>query len=62
MSKGVVERYLNYAIYTISVDLSTIDTGMDELESEGKMLGERGWARKCRSLGQATDATKGIGR
>ena len=61
MRESVVERDLDDAIYAISINRSTVDTGMDELESEGKMLRERGRAGKGRALGQATDATKGVG-
>jgi len=62
VGEGVVERDLDDTIYAISIDISTVDTGMDELEPEGKMLREGGRAGKGGALGQATDATKGVGR
>ena len=61
MGEGVVERDLYDAIYAISVNLATVDTGMDELESEGEMFRERRWAGKGGALSETTDATEWVG-
>lgn len=62
MGESVIERDLDDAVYTISVEFSAVDAGVDELEAEGEVLRERGRAGEGRALGQTTDAAKGVGR
>ena len=55
IGEGVVEEDLGDVLYPVSIDLLTVDTGMDE----GNALRERVYAWGGRALGGTTNASAG---